>query len=94
MSVVLGAPSEAARDADTLGLLRYGLAQYRRARPVRAGATLSTASVEYFGGREVRLVPARTGVRHCAARPAVAHRGAGPGAGHGSCCRPAPGSAR
>ena len=59
MSVVLGAPTEAARDADTLSLLRYGLAQYRRARPVRAGATLSTASVEYFGGREVRLVPAR-----------------------------------
>jgi D-alanyl-D-alanine carboxypeptidase (penicillin-binding protein 5/6) len=59
VSVVLGAPTEAARDADTLRLLRYGLAQYRRARPVRAGATLSTASVEYFGGREVRLVPVR-----------------------------------
>ena len=59
VSVVLGAPTEAGRDADTLGLLRYGLAQYRRARPVRAGATLSTASVEYFGSREVRLVPAR-----------------------------------
>jgi serine-type D-Ala-D-Ala carboxypeptidase (penicillin-binding protein 5/6) len=58
VSVVLGAPTEAARDADTLRLLRYGLAQYRRARPVRAGTTLSTASVEYFGGREVRLVPA------------------------------------
>lgn len=59
VSVVLGAPTEAAREADTLRLLRYGLAQYRRARPVRAGATLSTASVEYFGGREVRLVPRR-----------------------------------
>jgi D-alanyl-D-alanine carboxypeptidase (penicillin-binding protein 5/6) len=58
VSVVLGAPTEAARDADTLRLLRYGLTQYRRARPVRAGATLATASVEYFGGREVRLVPA------------------------------------
>ena len=30
VSVVLGEPSEAARDADTLALLRYGLAQYRR----------------------------------------------------------------
>ena len=59
VSIVLGAPTEAARDADTLKLLRYGVAQYRRARPVRAGATLSTASVEYFGGREVRLVPVR-----------------------------------
>jgi D-alanyl-D-alanine carboxypeptidase (penicillin-binding protein 5/6) len=59
VSVVLGAPSESARDSDTLGLLRYGLKQYRRARPVRAGETLATASVEYFGGREVRLVPRR-----------------------------------
>jgi D-alanyl-D-alanine carboxypeptidase (penicillin-binding protein 5/6) len=59
VSVVLGAPTEAARDADTLSLLRHGLAQYRRARPVRAGATLATASVEYFGGREIRLVPVR-----------------------------------
>jgi D-alanyl-D-alanine carboxypeptidase (penicillin-binding protein 5/6) len=59
VSVVLGAPSEAARDNDTLGLLRYGLRQYRRARPVRNGATLATASVEYFGGRKVDLVPRR-----------------------------------
>jgi D-alanyl-D-alanine carboxypeptidase (penicillin-binding protein 5/6) len=58
VSVVLGAPSEAARDADTLALLRYALAQYRRARPVRAGSTLATANVEHFGGREVRLVAA------------------------------------
>jgi len=59
VSVVLGAPSEPARDADTLSLLRFGLGRYRRVRPVRAGATLATAAVEYFGGREVDLVPAR-----------------------------------
>jgi D-alanyl-D-alanine carboxypeptidase (penicillin-binding protein 5/6) len=59
VSVVLGAPSEAARDSDTLALLRHGLRQYRRARPVRAGATLATAGVAYFGDREVRLVPRR-----------------------------------
>jgi D-alanyl-D-alanine carboxypeptidase (penicillin-binding protein 5/6) len=58
VSVVLGAPSEAARDAGTLALLRYGLAQYRRVRPVRAGATLARADVEHFG-REVRLVATR-----------------------------------
>lgn len=58
VSVVLGAPSEAARDADTLRLLRFGLGQYRRVRPVRAGSTLATAAVEYYGGREVALVPA------------------------------------
>jgi D-alanyl-D-alanine carboxypeptidase (penicillin-binding protein 5/6) len=59
VSVVLGAPSEAARDADTLSLLRFGLGEYRRVRPVRAGSTLATAAVEYFGEREVALVPAR-----------------------------------
>jgi len=59
VSVLLGAPSEAARDADTLRLLRFGLGEYRRVRPVRAGSTLATAAVEYYGGREVELVPAR-----------------------------------
>jgi D-alanyl-D-alanine carboxypeptidase (penicillin-binding protein 5/6) len=58
VSVVLGAPSEAARDSDTLALLRYGLRQYRRTQPVRARATLATAGVKYFGDREVHLVPA------------------------------------
>ena len=33
ISVVLGDPSEATRDADSLALLRYGLAQYKRVRP-------------------------------------------------------------
>ena len=46
--------------------------------PCAAGATLSTASVEYFGDREVRLVPARPRVRHGAPGPAGAHRGARP----------------
>jgi D-alanyl-D-alanine carboxypeptidase (penicillin-binding protein 5/6) len=59
VSVVLGAPSEAARDADTLALLRYGLRSYRRTQPVRARTPLATASVKYFD-REVHLVPART----------------------------------
>ena len=34
VSVVLGDPSEGARDADTLALLRYGLAHYHRAKPL------------------------------------------------------------
>ena len=36
VSVVLGEPSEAARDADTLALLRWGLDRFRRVRVVRA----------------------------------------------------------
>jgi serine-type D-Ala-D-Ala carboxypeptidase (penicillin-binding protein 5/6) len=35
ISAVLGDPSEAARDADSLALIRYGLARYHRAVPVR-----------------------------------------------------------
>jgi D-alanyl-D-alanine carboxypeptidase (penicillin-binding protein 5/6) len=59
VSVVLGAPSEAQRDADTLALLRYGFGLYRVARPVRRGVSLARAKVEFFGGREVSLVARR-----------------------------------
>ena len=58
VSVVLGEPSEAARDADTLALLRYGLAQYRRVSALREGRTAATAAVAYHD-RRARLVPAR-----------------------------------
>ncbi len=59
VSVVLGAPSDAARDADTLGLLRHGFSRYRRVPAVRRGATLARAQVAHFGDREARLVAAR-----------------------------------
>jgi serine-type D-Ala-D-Ala carboxypeptidase (penicillin-binding protein 5/6) len=62
VSVVLGAPSEAQRDADTLALLRYGFGLYRVARPVRRRAPLARAKVRFFGDREVPLV-ARRNVR-------------------------------
>jgi D-alanyl-D-alanine carboxypeptidase (penicillin-binding protein 5/6) len=60
VSVVLGAPSEAQRDADTLALLRYGFSRYRVARPVRRGATVARAKVKFFGDRTVPLVAHRT----------------------------------
>ena len=59
VSVVLGDGSEAARDADTLALLRHGLSFYRRVTPVQAGATLAHAQVKYFGDRETSLVAGR-----------------------------------
>jgi D-alanyl-D-alanine carboxypeptidase (penicillin-binding protein 5/6) len=62
VSVVLGAPSEAQRDADTLALLRYGFGLYRVARPVRRGVPVANAKVKFFGDREVALV-ARRNVR-------------------------------
>ena len=59
VSVVLGEPSEAARDADTLALLRYGFTLYRRMPVVRPGATVARAKVEHFGDREITLVTRR-----------------------------------
>jgi D-alanyl-D-alanine carboxypeptidase (penicillin-binding protein 5/6) len=59
VSVVLGEPSEAARDADTLALLRYGLAQYRRVPVLRKGKVVSEAEVAYRD-ETVPLVPARS----------------------------------
>jgi D-alanyl-D-alanine carboxypeptidase (penicillin-binding protein 5/6) len=59
VSVVLGAPSEGARDADTLALMRYGFSQYRRTPVARPGATLARAKVEHFGDRETPLVARR-----------------------------------
>jgi serine-type D-Ala-D-Ala carboxypeptidase (penicillin-binding protein 5/6) len=59
ISVVLGTGSIAARDADSLALLRYGVSQFRRSRPVVKGRTYARAKVRYFDGRSVRLVAAR-----------------------------------
>jgi D-alanyl-D-alanine carboxypeptidase (penicillin-binding protein 5/6) len=59
MSAVLGEPSEAARDADTLALLRYGLTQYDRRTVLREGQGLRTAELEYRD-EEVRLVAGGT----------------------------------
>jgi D-alanyl-D-alanine carboxypeptidase (penicillin-binding protein 5/6) len=58
VSVVLGEPSEPARDADTLALLRYGLAQYRREPVLRERRPVTEAEVAYRD-EQVALVPAR-----------------------------------
>jgi len=60
VSVVLGDPSEAARDADSLSLLEYGLAQYVRTRPVRRGEVLSRPKIKYRGDDRASLTVPRT----------------------------------
>jgi serine-type D-Ala-D-Ala carboxypeptidase (penicillin-binding protein 5/6) len=60
ISVVMGEPTEAARDADTLTLLRWGLDRFSRVRVIPRGRTLARADVKYRDER-VRLV-ARRGV--------------------------------
>jgi len=56
ISVVLGEPSEAARDADTLTLLRWGLRRFHRARALEPGRPLARADIEYRDERAA-LVP-------------------------------------
>jgi D-alanyl-D-alanine carboxypeptidase (penicillin-binding protein 5/6) len=73
ISVVLGAPSAAARDADTLALLRRGLNLYRRADLAHAGRTYATLpvagrtrTVELVASRSLSLVVARATTLHAA----------------------------
>jgi D-alanyl-D-alanine carboxypeptidase (penicillin-binding protein 5/6) len=59
VSAVLGDPSEAARDEDSLRLLRYGLARYRRVTALRRGQVFAHAGLKYRD-EHVDLVSART----------------------------------
>ena len=61
ISVVMGEPSEAARDADTLALLRWGLGRFRRVRVLDRAARMARAAIEYFDERAA-LVPPRDAV--------------------------------
>jgi len=47
ISAVLGTPSEAARDADTLKLLQYGFSLYHSVQPVNRGAELADPKLDY-----------------------------------------------
>jgi D-alanyl-D-alanine carboxypeptidase (penicillin-binding protein 5/6) len=58
ISVVLGEPSEAARDEDTLALLRFGLSQFRRVRVLSPRRVVARPSVKYRDER-AELVPRR-----------------------------------
>ena len=64
VSVVLGEPSEAARDADTLALLRYGLrATTRRTVAAPAARRSAAADLQVPRRRRSRLVAARAVAR-------------------------------
>jgi len=62
ISAVLGDSSIAARDSDSLRLLRYGLARYRRVTALRRGAVLAHAALK-FRDQHVDLVAARSVLR-------------------------------
>jgi D-alanyl-D-alanine carboxypeptidase (penicillin-binding protein 5/6) len=58
ISIVMGEPSESARDADTLKLLRWGIGRFRRVRVIDDRRTMARADIEHRDAR-VALVPAR-----------------------------------
>jgi serine-type D-Ala-D-Ala carboxypeptidase (penicillin-binding protein 5/6) len=60
VSAVLGTSSEATRDSDSIALLRWGVAQFRRSTPVRANKRYARASVRYHDNEKVDLVAAHT----------------------------------
>jgi D-alanyl-D-alanine carboxypeptidase (penicillin-binding protein 5/6) len=62
VSAVLGDPTEEARDADSLALLRYGLSRYQRRVVLREGRPLRTADLE-FRDEDVDLVAGQTVAR-------------------------------
>jgi len=55
VSVVLGEPSEGARDTDTLGLLRWGIDQYHRQTLLRPGHTVARVKVKFHDNLLIRL---------------------------------------
>lgn len=59
VSVVMGEPSEAARDEDTLALLVWGVRQFKRVPAVRRNQVLAEPSIEYRD-EHAALVPRRT----------------------------------
>jgi serine-type D-Ala-D-Ala carboxypeptidase (penicillin-binding protein 5/6) len=58
LSVVMGEPTEASRDSDSLALLDYGFSLYEREEPVRRGERVGSAHVPNADDR-VGLVAAR-----------------------------------
>lgn len=57
ISVVMGEPSEAGRNGDSLALLQYGLSRFHRRKVLEADRTVASAAIEHRDGR-ARLAPA------------------------------------
>jgi D-alanyl-D-alanine carboxypeptidase (penicillin-binding protein 5/6) len=60
VDAVLGDPSEAARDADALALLKWAFASYRLVAPVARGQVEARPSVRFLPGDHIDVVAART----------------------------------
>ena len=60
ISVVLGADSEGARNAQTTSLFKYGFGRYRPATAVSRGQILERVPIKFRPGAELELVASRT----------------------------------
>ena len=60
ISVVLGEPSERARDTDSLALLRYGLDSYNARTVLPEGRVLDRIALRYRDGESVEVVAGAT----------------------------------
>jgi serine-type D-Ala-D-Ala carboxypeptidase (penicillin-binding protein 5/6) len=60
VSVVLGEPSERARDADSLALLRYGLSRYDARTVMPEGRMLGRVALRYRGDESVNVIAGAT----------------------------------
>jgi D-alanyl-D-alanine carboxypeptidase (penicillin-binding protein 5/6) len=60
VSAVLGTASEAARDADSLALLRYGLQRYHVVSPLKRDQRIATVPIRFRDGPGLALVASRT----------------------------------
>ena len=60
ISVVLGTPSENARDADSLALMKYGLAQFRHVRVVDKKKIVGQETVKYFPDDRIDVKPSES----------------------------------
>ena len=56
VSVVLGTPSLAARDEDSLALLKWGEGKYEQIHPVEEGTVVANPEIEFRRGATTRLV--------------------------------------
>ena len=85
ISVVLGEPSEAARDADTVALLRWGLGRFHRVRALDPARPLARADVEYREERAALHGEARRHRARARRREAAAPRAGAEGARRDRC---------
>lgn len=60
IGVVMGAESEAARDAETVRLMDYGFSLYRERRPLQRAVVETSVPIRFRDGSELGLVPARS----------------------------------